>query len=141
MRTLATLGVIVVLLATGCGQPARPTLRDRMAERSYAAEVVDAFFQTLKVDGNREQLALTTKAFQDRHEETGGVVGGWTGRSFGVKPGMERNSADGDEWLFTGPIHTNKTGDDFKGTHQIRVVKEAETGKWRVDFFTAAMRE
>ncbi len=140
MRSICLVALAIALGVTaGCKTDPPPTpARNRAAERSYANATATAFFKTLRADGNREQLALTTRAFQERHKDTGGVCGGWANYSFGLLGGNEQDSPDGSEWLLTGPVHS-QAGNDFIGQWDARVVKDGE-GKWRVDYFDARVQ-
>lgn len=80
MRRFDILSVLLFSVFAGCNETAaQPKKAKETIKGVYPQMVAGAFLATLRSDANAEQLALTDKAFQERHKETGGILGGGLG--------------------------------------------------------------
>src|SRR5262245_4483060 len=105
------------------------------AEVRRAEAVAIAFMSTLKSREGNHQLGLTTKAFQERHRASGGVVRVEKWSSFEpIKEGSSlglawQGSLEDGEMIYRGKIA------DRVDEYTLVLTRDRRTGVWRVDSF------
>src|SRR5262249_30904654 len=117
---LGRFGLLALVLLAGC-----PT-----SDQKWARSKAEGFLKNV-FEGNLEAAkAYTVPDFKYGDYLT--TIEVLKGRSWQIT--TERNSPQDDEAFFEG---TWDTGQPKRGTFLVRVVKNKEDGKWRVDMFSA----
>ena len=111
--------------------------QSRAQELKWAKEIVESFMESLQARAYRGQKALTTRAFQEENNATENTwrlrqeltMVSWSITSQEIAPG-------GDECRFKISARMQDTEPDRErtGTFTLHLLREGDSGKWRVSF-------